>query len=183
VFYYKKWYATLTDEEKKEEENCQYNERIVQSLDRKGKTCWVDEYQEIEKKLKSPPPNDEALKEKNKKYKELQKESDDLKKSYKDLDARYWKQYYEALDLNDTISDILTEEQRDEVKKILQEKAKYRSKVEDERKKKKPVKTVLSIIDDSDDEDEGPIIKIKDNKIIKAIECECDFLEENINFY
>ncbi len=48
VFYYKKWYATLTDEEKKEE-NCQYNERIVQSLDRKGKTCWVDEYEEIER--------------------------------------------------------------------------------------------------------------------------------------
>ena len=70
----------------------------------------------------------------------------------------------------------MTEEQRDEVKKILQEKAKYRSK-EDERKKPKPVKTVLSIIDDSDDEDEGPTIKIKDHKIIKAIECECDFLD------
>jgi hypothetical protein len=94
VFYYKKWYATLTDEEKKEEENCQYNERIVQSLDRKGKTCWVDEYEEIEKKLKSPPPNDEALKEKSKKYRELQKENDDLKKNCKDSDDRYWKQYF-----------------------------------------------------------------------------------------
>jgi len=40
-----------------------------------------------------------------------------------------------------------------------------------------PVKSVLSIIDDSDDEDEGPTIKIKDHKIIKAIECECDFLD------
>ena len=40
-----------------------------------------------------------------------------------------------------------------------------------------PVKSVLSIIDDSDDEDEGPTIRIKDNKIIKAIECECDFLD------
>ena len=40
-----------------------------------------------------------------------------------------------------------------------------------------PIKSVLSIIDDSDDEDEGPTIKIKDHKIIKAIECECDFLD------
>ena len=101
----------------------------------------------------------------------------DLKKSYKDLDARYWKKYYETLNLNDTISDILTEEQRDEVRKLLQGKEKYQSKVEDERKKPKPVKSVLSIIDDSDDEDEGPTIRIKDHKIIKAIECECDFLD------
>jgi cell shape-determining protein MreC len=119
----------------------------------------------------------EALQEKNKKYRELQKENDNLKKSCKDSDARYWKQYYETLDLNDTISGILTEEQRDEVKKILKEKEKYRSKVEDEQKKPKPLKSVLSIIDDSDDEDEGPTIRIKDNKIIKAIECECDFLD------
>ena len=40
-----------------------------------------------------------------------------------------------------------------------------------------PIKSVLSIIDDSDDEDEGPTIRIKDHKIIKAIECECDFLD------
>jgi hypothetical protein len=192
--YYKKWYATLTDIEKKEEDIRKYNEGACRSESRIGETCWEREYEKIEKKLKSPPQQpakcksiidfiddsddeDEALKEKNKKYREREKENDNLKKSNKDSDARYWKQYYETLDLNDTISDILTEEQRDEVKKILQEKAKYRSKVEDERKKPKPVKTVLSIIDDSDDEDEGPTIKIKDHKIIKAIECECDFLD------
>jgi hypothetical protein len=37
--------------------------------------------------------------------------------------------------------------------------------------------SIIDFIDDSDDEDEGPTIRIKDNKIIKAIECECDFLE------
>ena len=150
----------------------EYTEKLEADLREKNK-----QYTELQIEHEKLKEEFEALKEKNKKYKELQKESDDLKKSCKDSDARYWKQYYEALDLNDTISDILTEEQRDEVKKILQEKAKYRSKVEDERKKPKPVKTVLSIIDDSDDEDEGPTIRIKDHKIIKAIECECDFLE------
>jgi seryl-tRNA synthetase len=150
----------------------EYTEKLEADLREKNK-----QYTELQIEHEKLKEEFEALKEKNKKYKELQKESDDLKKSCKDSDARYWKQYYEALDLNDTISDILTEEQRDEVKKILQEKAKYRSKVEDEQKKPKPVKTVLSIIDDSDDEDEGPTIKIKEHKIIKAIECECDFLE------
>lgn len=57
VFYYKKWFATLTDEEKKEEENLQYNERIVESVHRgKCGTDWVNEYEEIEKKLKTPQP-------------------------------------------------------------------------------------------------------------------------------
>ena len=150
----------------------EYTEKLEADLREKNKQ--FNELQIEHEKLKE---EFEALQEQNKKYKELQIENDKLKKSNKDSDARYWKKYYETLDLDDTISDILTEEQRDEVKKILQEKAKYRSKVEDERKKPKPVKTVLSIIDDSDDEDEGPTIKIKDHKIIKAIECECNFLD------
>ena len=57
VFYYKKWYATLTDEEKKEEENCQFNERIVESVHRgKWTTDCVEVYEKIENELKSPPP-------------------------------------------------------------------------------------------------------------------------------
>ena len=150
----------------------EYTEKLEKDLREKN-----EQYNELQIEHEKLKEEFEALQEQNKKYKELQIENDKLKKSNKDSDARYWKKYYEALDLGDTISDILTEEQRDEVKKILQEKAKYRSKVEDERKKPKPVKTVLSIIDDSDDEDEGPTIKIKDHKIIKAIECECDFLD------
>jgi len=97
--YYKKWYATLTDIEKKEEDVRKYNEGACQSENRIGKTCWEREYEKIEKKLKSPP----------------------------------------------------------------QQPAKCKS--------------IIDFIDDSDDEDEGPTIRIKDNKIIKAIECECDFLD------
>jgi hypothetical protein len=42
-----------------------------------------------------------------------------------------------------------------------------------------PVKSILSIIDDSDEEGEGEVetIKIKDNKIMSALECECEFVE------
>jgi len=44
-----------------------------------------------------------------------------------------------------------------------------------------PVKSVLSIIDDSDDEEEGEeksiTVRIKDNKIMKALECDCDFID------
>ena len=42
-----------------------------------------------------------------------------------------------------------------------------------------PVRSILSIIDDSDDEGEGEVenIKTKDNKIMKAIESECDFVD------
>jgi len=97
--YYKKWYATLTDIEKKEEDVRKYNEGACQSENRIGKFCWEREYEKIEKKLKSPP----------------------------------------------------------------QQPAKCKS--------------IIDFIDDSDDEDEGPTIKIKDHKIIKAIECECDFLD------
>jgi len=149
-----------------------YTEKLEKDLREKN-----EQYNELQIEHEKLKEEFEALQEKNKKYRELQKENDNLKKSCKDSDARYWKQYYETLDLNDTISGILTEEQRDEVKKILKEKEKYRSKVEDEQKKPKPLKSVLSIIDDSDDEDEGPTIRIKDNKIIKATECECDFLD------
>jgi hypothetical protein len=95
--YYKKWYATLTDIEKKEEDVRKYNEGACQSENRIGNTCWEREYEKIEKKLKSPP----------------------------------------------------------------QQPAKCKS--------------IIDFIDDSDDEDEGPTIKIKDHKIIKAIEC--DFLD------
>ena len=99
LIYYKKWYATLTDIEKKEEDVRRYNEGACRSENRIGETCWEREYEKIEKKSKSPP------------------------------------------------------------------------------QQPAPIKSVLSIIDDSDDEDEGPTIKIKDHKIIKAIECECDFLD------
>ena len=97
--YYKKWYATLTDIEKKEEDVRKYNEGACQSENRIGKTCWEREYEKIEKKLKSPPLQPAKC------------------------------------------------------------------------------KSIIDFIDDSDDEDEGPTIRIKDNKIIKAIECECDFLD------
>jgi hypothetical protein len=42
-----------------------------------------------------------------------------------------------------------------------------------------PVKSILSIIDDSDEEGEGEVetLKIKDNKIMSALECECEFVE------
>ena len=42
-----------------------------------------------------------------------------------------------------------------------------------------PVKSILSVIDDSDDEGEGEVetVRIKDNKIMKAIESECDFVD------
>jgi dsDNA-specific endonuclease/ATPase MutS2 len=105
VFYYKKWYATLTDEEKKEEENRQYNERIVESVHRgKCATDWVEKYEEIEKKLKTPQP----------------------------APAK--------------------------------------------------VKSVLQMIDgsDSEDDDEGKTVRLKDNKILKALGCDvsdCDFIE------
>ena len=92
LIYYKKWYATLTDIEKKEEDVRRYNEGACRSENRIGETCWEREYEKIEKKSKSPP------------------------------------------------------------------------------QQQAPIKSVLSIIDD-------PTIKIKDHKIIKAIECECDFLD------
>jgi uncharacterized coiled-coil DUF342 family protein len=97
--YYKKWYATLTDIEKKEEDIRKYNEGACRSESRIGETCWEREYEKIEKKLKSPPLQPAKC------------------------------------------------------------------------------KSIIDFIDDSDDEDEGPTIRIKDNKIIKAIECECDFLD------
>jgi predicted nucleic acid-binding Zn-ribbon protein len=151
----------------------EYTEKLEADLREKNK-----QYTELQIEHEKLKEEFEALQEKNEKYREMKNyKYNDLKKSYKDLDARYWKKYYETLNFNDTISDILTEEQRDEVRKLLQGKEKYQSKVEDERKKPKPVKSVLSIIDDSDDEDEGPTIRIKDNKIMKAIECECDFLD------
>jgi hypothetical protein len=42
-----------------------------------------------------------------------------------------------------------------------------------------PVKSILSIIDDSDEEGEGEVetVRIKDNKIMSALECECEFVE------
>jgi hypothetical protein len=151
----------------------EYTEKLEADLREKNK-----QYTELQIEHEKLKEEFEALQEKNEKYREMKNyKYNDLKKSYKDLDARYWKKYYETLNFNDTISDILTEEQRDEVRKLLQGKEKYQSKVEDERKKPEPVKSVLSIIDDSDDEDEGPTIRIKDNKIIKAIECECEFLD------
>jgi hypothetical protein len=41
----------------------------------------------------------------------------------------------------------------------------------------KPVKSVISILDDSDSEDEVKPIKLKGNKIMKALESECDFID------
>ena len=45
-----------------------------------------------------------------------------------------------------------------------------------------PVKSVLQMIDgsDSEDEDEGKTVRLKDNKILKALGCDlsdCDFIE------
>ena len=42
-----------------------------------------------------------------------------------------------------------------------------------------PVKSILSIIDDSDEEGDGEVetVRIKDNKIMSALECECEFVE------
>ena len=42
-----------------------------------------------------------------------------------------------------------------------------------------PVKSILSIIDDSDEEGEEEVetVKIKDNKIMSALECVCDFVD------
>ena len=41
----------------------------------------------------------------------------------------------------------------------------------------KPVKSVISILDDSDSEDEVKPVKLKGNKIMKALESECDFID------
>ena len=41
----------------------------------------------------------------------------------------------------------------------------------------KPVKSVISILDDSDSEDEIKPVKLKGNKIMKALESECDFID------
>jgi hypothetical protein len=143
---------------------------------------------------------------------ELQKDNDNLKKNYKDLDSRYWKKYYEDLDLHHVLEDILTKEQINEVNEILEEKQKQRleenkqrvpkhsekpavkviedSDEESESSPPKPTppqkptkaKSILSIIDDSDDEEddedeEVKTVRLKDNKIMKALESDCEFLD------
>jgi hypothetical protein len=49
----------------------------------------------------------------------------------------------------------------------------------EQKKLKSPtkVKSILSIIDGSDDESEGETINAKDHKIMKALESECDFID------
>ena len=144
---------------------------------------------------------------------ELQKDNDNVKKNYKDLDTRYWKKYYENLDLNHVLEDILTKEQINEVNNSLEVKKQQRlenkqqvpkhsekpavkvvedSDEESEAPPPKPtppqkptkVKSILSIIDDSDDEEEegeekNITVRIKDNKIMKALDTtnDCEFLD------
>jgi len=120
---------------------------------------------------------------------ELQKDNDNLKKNYKDLDSRYWKKYYEELDLHHALEDILTKEQINEVNERLEEKQKQRleeinkkQEVAIRQLKNKGVKTIISIIDDSDDEEddedeEVKTVRLKDNKIMKALESDCEFLD------
>jgi hypothetical protein len=141
----------------------------------------------------------------------LQKDNDNLKKNYKDLDSRYWKKYYENIDLHHVLEDILTKEQINEVNNSLEEKQQQRLKENKQRvpnhsekptvkviedsdeesespppkptlpQKAAKVKSILSIIDDSSDEEEGEekskTVRIKDNKIMKALECDCDFID------
>ena len=138
----------------------------------------------------------------------LQKDNDNLKKNYKDLDSRYWKKYYENLDLHHILEDILTKEQINEVNNSLEGKKQQRleekkqrvpkhsavkvvedSDEESESPPPKPsppqkptkVKSVISILDDSSDE-EGEVkskpVNTKEHKIMKALECDSlDFLD------
>ena len=123
--YYNKWYATLTKEEQKEEDNRKFNEGSCRSENNSGQPCYEREYEKIVNKLKAPP----------------------------------------RAPVRSVINFIEDSDEKS-----------------DPPPAKAPVKSILSMIDDSDEEeeDEGKTVRIKDNKIMKALGCEmseCDFID------
>jgi hypothetical protein len=66
-------------------------------------------------------------------------------------------------------------------KQLKKEEIKKKQEVAIRQLKNKGIKSVISIIDDSDeegDEEEGVItVRLKDNKIMKALESDCEFLD------
>jgi hypothetical protein len=174
------------------------NDDIIQRL-----TDKEEEVNDLKEQFEKMRLEFEALQEKNKKYSELKKVNDDLKKNFEDLDNRYWKKYYERLDYDHILEDILTEEQINAVNKRLEEKKQEVPKqsekpavrvIEDSdeqsesplpkpspTKKPNKVKSIISILDDSSDE-EGDVkkkpINTKEHKIMKALEGDSlDFLD------
>jgi hypothetical protein len=116
---------------------------------------------------------------------ELQKEITELnEKLYKLRDIRAERNKYQEL----WFSNLSEKEQKQEEERWLkeQEKEKQENKRNEKTKLSKdkaptPVKSILSIIDDSDGEEEGEeksiSVNTKDNKIMKALECDCDFID------
>ena len=119
-FYYKKWYSTLTDGEKKLEDDREYNQGACESENRIGRPCYEQEYESLIRK------------------------------------AEKAKLYVKAKEGVDFIEEDIDKSPKPKPKPTK-------------------VKSILSIIDGSDDESEGETINAKDHKIMKAMEC--DFID------
>jgi hypothetical protein len=117
----------------------------------------------------------------NEEIKELREKLDKLR------DIRAERNKYQELWF-DTLSE---KEQKQEEERWLKEQEKKKQEKERKEQKEKailskdkppaPVKSIISIIDDSDEEndldEEVKTVRIKDNKIMKALESDCEFLD------